>query len=279
MNAPTAMVEAVDIAGDGLTRNGFLDGRFELYQPKKGLRAGSDAMFLAASIPARSGETVVEAGLGTGAAAMALLTRVEGVCVTGVERHTPHAILARRNADLNLMGDRLRVVDADILSARLAELTGAGDSATFDHAMANPPYYEAGRVRDSDTASKATAHVMPPGGLTQWVAKLVRLTRPGGTVTFIHRPEVLPELLGAMEHGCGRLLVLPLLPHERRAASRVLVQGTKGSAAPLQLVAPLLLHDRGGGHTCQSEAVLRGGKSLELENMACGQGRGPRETE
>ena len=58
-----------------LTDDAFLDGKLQILQPEKGYRAGIDAVFLAASIPAVDGETVFEAGIGAGVAAMCLLAR------------------------------------------------------------------------------------------------------------------------------------------------------------------------------------------------------------
>ena len=53
-----------------LTEDGFLDGRLRILQPEKGFRAGIDSVFLAAAIPCAAGETVYEAGIGTGVAAL-----------------------------------------------------------------------------------------------------------------------------------------------------------------------------------------------------------------
>ena len=55
-----------------LTEDGFLGGRLRILQPDKGYRAGIDSVFLAASVPCGPGETALEAGIGTGVAALCL---------------------------------------------------------------------------------------------------------------------------------------------------------------------------------------------------------------
>jgi tRNA1(Val) A37 N6-methylase TrmN6 len=60
------------------------------------------------------------------------------------------------------------------------------------------------------------------------------------------------------------LLVFPLYPREGKSATRVLVQGTKGSNAPIELRPGLVLHDRGNRFRPPVEAVLRHGASLVL---------------
>ena len=52
--------------GEPFTEDRLLGGRVALRQPRHGLRAGLDAVLLAAGIPARPGERVLEAGCGSG---------------------------------------------------------------------------------------------------------------------------------------------------------------------------------------------------------------------
>lgn len=258
-----------DQASPELTLDGFLGRKFQLLQPKKGLRAGSDALFLAASVPAVSGQTVLEAGVGTGAAALALLTRVPKISVVGVEQHPLHADLARQNAELNQVSERLSIIEGDILEPKTAALA-VDVVSSFDHTMANPPYYAPEHSRSSKTASRQAAHFMPPGSLAKWVETLCRLTKPGGTVNFIHRADAAPELLAAMSACLGGLMVLPLCPKDGEPAIRIIVRGTKASSAPMKLLSALTLHDAAGAHTCQSEAVLRSCEALDLDRLAQG---------
>jgi len=54
------------------TEDRLLNGRVALRQPQTGFRAGLDAVLLAAFVPAKPGETVLEAGPGSGAAFLCL---------------------------------------------------------------------------------------------------------------------------------------------------------------------------------------------------------------
>src|SRR2546429_1184927 len=93
-----------------LTEDGFLGGRLKILQPEKGYRAGIDAVFLAATIPCASGETVYEAGIGTGVAALCVLARHPAVHLTGIEGATRYALLCEENSKPNGFRDNLRVV-------------------------------------------------------------------------------------------------------------------------------------------------------------------------
>ena len=50
------------------TDDAFLGGRVQVLQPRKGFRAGLDAVMLAAAVPARAGDRVCELGAGVGTA-------------------------------------------------------------------------------------------------------------------------------------------------------------------------------------------------------------------
>jgi len=89
--------------------------------------------------------------------------------------------------------------------------------------------------------------------------------RPGGTATMIHRADALGEVLSAFAGRFGGLVVYPLYPRQGSSAIRVLVQGTKGSNAPIELRPGLVLHDLDNAFRPEVEAILRGGAGLSLK--------------
>jgi tRNA1(Val) A37 N6-methylase TrmN6 len=85
-----------------------------------------------------------------------------------------------------------------------------------------------------------------------------------GTVTLIHRAETLGKILNSMENKFGDIRVAPLYARTGSAASRVIVQGVKGSRAPMQLLPGLILHEDDNSFTPDAEAVLREGAAWRL---------------
>ena len=57
----------------------LLGGRVSYAQPREGFRSGIEPVLLAAAIPARPGEHVLEGGSGAGAALLCLAARVPGL--------------------------------------------------------------------------------------------------------------------------------------------------------------------------------------------------------
>jgi tRNA1(Val) A37 N6-methylase TrmN6 len=74
MSSPTIK----KLKAQATTTDDFLGGRIAVIQPKAGHRAGSDAVFLAAAVPAREGMHVLDVGAGVGVAGLCLLARVPG---------------------------------------------------------------------------------------------------------------------------------------------------------------------------------------------------------
>jgi len=247
-----------------VTDDGFLGGRLQVLQPEKGYRAGIDAVILAASIPAKAGDLVLDIGAGVGVASLCLAARCSGVNVTGLEIQHKLAEAALENARRNCLDTRVTVVQGSISekAAILADKDVAYGS--FDHVITNPPFYNAEKVWNSPDDSKAAAHALENVSLEEWLRVTCAMAKPKGTVTVIHRADALPDLLKGVEGKLGSLIAFPLWPSAGREANRVLLQGIKGSRAPFRLAKGLLLHGDDGGFTAEADAILRNGVALPL---------------
>ena len=251
-------------APSSLTEDAFLGGRLRVLQPEKGYRAGIDAVFLAAAIPVAAGETVFEAGIGAGVASLCLVARNPAIHVTGIEITARYAMMCEENAKRNGYGQHVRVIHADVREAMRRDLSHMPQHGTFAHAYANPPYFEDGKVTASPSLLKAQAHSFGPGDLDLWIKVMHAMVSLRGTVTLVHRADSLGKILTSMEEKFGDIRVAPLYAREGTAASRVIVQGMKGSKAPMQLLPGLILHGDGSQFTADADAVLREGMAWRL---------------
>jgi tRNA1(Val) A37 N6-methylase TrmN6 len=250
---------------DGVaTLDRFLGGRLSVSQPRHGHRAGSDAVLLAAAVPAKAGERVLDAGAGVGIAGLCLLARVPGLDVTAVDIDPGLCALAEANAARNDFAARFTVVEADVTAPAEALIAKGLAREGYAHVIANPPFHLAGTVRPAPERARALAHVMGDGGLEDWIRSLATFAAPKGRLTLIHRPDSLGLLLKLLDRRFGNLTVFPLFPRAGHAATRVIVQGTKGSRAALKLMPGLVLHEPDGRYTETAEAVLRGGEALKF---------------
>jgi tRNA1Val (adenine37-N6)-methyltransferase len=252
---------AADPAAENVVENGFLDGRVRIRQPVRGYRAATDPVLLAAAVPARPGDAVLDLGCGVATAALCLGARVEGVELQGLELQPGYARLARENAALN--GRALAVHGGD-----LRAMPAALRQRSFDGVMLNPPWHAPAHP-GSPNPGRDIANRRGAATVADWIDAALARTRPGGAVVVIMRAEGLPEILAALGPRAA-VAVLPLAARPGRDAKRVLVRARKGARAPFRLAAPLILHHGaahmadGDDHTAQARAILREAAALDF---------------
>lgn len=217
-----------------LTLDGYLGGRVKAYQPRNGYRAGVDPVLLAASVPAKPGQKVLELGCGVGVASLCLAARVDGLELIGLELQPEYAELAKRNAAFNNVN--LAVVIGD-----LANMPVDLRQTSYDHVLANPPYFQRDKSVEATDGGRETA-MGEDTSLLDWVKAASKRLTPKGTATFIHRAERLQDLLSAMEGRLGSVQVLPLVARTGRDASLVIVRARKRGKAPFRLHDSLVMH-------------------------------------
>lgn len=244
------------ISDTDLTRDAFLGGRLHLWQPRKGYRAGLDPVLLAASVPAKQGQSVLDLGCGVGTAALCLGARVAGLDLMGVERQADYAALARRNG--------LAVTQSDLTA--LPEVLRA---RSFDHVLANPPFFDRTAGRQArDAGREAARGLCTP--LRDWIGVAAKRLRHKGFLHLIHRAERVPDLLSAIQTRLGSPEIWPICPRIGKPAELVLFRARKDGRGDFCLHAPVILH-KGTRHLHDAdsyrpeiEAVLRDGAALAL---------------
>jgi len=249
-----------------ITRDCFLDGRLTLRQLKHGPRTAIDAFFLAAAVPARQGraERVLDAGTGNGSAGLALCSRIKDVHVVGVDIQQELLNLANKNACENTLDHRFTSLQMDITRAGKSPDSYGLVRESFHHVMANPPFHDAQTTRASDNPVTARAYTAAPGELEKWIEFLTAIIAPGGTLTMIHRADMLDDLLKLFSGSFGSVSVYPLFPKEGAPSKRVIIQGIRGSKAPINLLPGMVLHEADGAYTNEANAVLRHVAAIDL---------------
>ncbi len=274
-----------------VTADAFLGGRLMLRQPRRGHRAGTDAILLGAAAAPDFEGLVLDIGAGVGAAGLVLAATRPMASIGLVENDPATAALARENLAFNGMAARGRVFEADVLAPKSRRAAGLVDESA-DLVISNPPFFDPRRARASPDQGRRRAHVMlegaphggrsasgsqialesqfPPEGdaregaaLAAWVAACLALTRPAGSFIMIHRPDSLGVILQALAGRAGGTMVLPIQARGDEPAIRILLRAKKGGRAPLVIAPALVLHEGGAdGFTPLAERIHRGDAAI-----------------
>lgn len=233
---------------DGETLDAFYRGRIRIVQSKKGYRFSVDAPLLADFIRTRPGDEALEIGTGNGVISL-LLSVKPFKRITAVEIQPGLAGLARRNVELNGLGDTIEVVRADLRTY--------DPGRTFDLIFSNPPYIRKSSGCLSASPEKSAAKHELHGGIGEILGKTAEWLAPEGRACFVYPEKRRPDFLAAA--GESGLAVRRLrFVHPRAGEPPNLFLIELGRAARPELMPPLILFGPYGKYTPEADAVFAG---------------------
>lgn len=241
--------------------DGFLGGKISLFQPLDGYRANTDSILLAASVQATEGQRVLELGCGVGAVMLSLMTRINNLNVVGIELQKQYAVLANHNAAYN--GLEAKILECDINS-----IPSAFKNLEYNHVILNPPFFFANSSMKLAQIDKDLAKREQKITLDDWLNVAVKRCCVKGEIVLIHQAARLDQILNTFYNKIGDIRILPICSFKGEKAKRVIVKGKKGSASPLQILPPFIMHqvNRSDGpsrkYTDAAISVLRNGDAI-----------------
>lgn len=244
------------------TFDAFLNGKLKITQPSNGYRAATDPVFLAASVPASSGQSVLDVGSGVGVASLCLGARVSNLRLYGIELQREYFLMSEHNAIENN-------INLKVVNANLNDLPADFRQKSFDHVMTNPPFFVTKTLSKPVAQGKSIANIENIS-LNDWISFSLKRLKSGGSFSIIHLTERLPEVLSSLSAYCGSISIKPISSRKSRPAKRIIVQGIKGSKGPMKLLEPFVVHDGDihnsdkSDYSKSAKNILRFGHPLDL---------------
>jgi tRNA1Val (adenine37-N6)-methyltransferase len=236
-----------DDSGNALetTEDSFFGGRMKVLQPLDGYRFSIDAVLLAAFSAPNALNTIVDLGTGCGIIPLILGYRLPESRIIGIEIQTELACLARKNIEINGLKDRISVIDGDMKSIGINDVSGP-----VDLVLCNPPYrkYRSGRINPHQ--QRAIARHEISATLSDVTNIASRLLGIGGRFAVIYPAERITDLLTAMRAAGIEPKCLQTV-HSRihDPARLLLVSGIKGAKPGSIIQEPLTIYQPDGKYT------------------------------
>ncbi len=207
------------------------------FEQSEHFRLSTDSVLLADFVNIGARRRGADLGCGSGILPLLLLQKSAALHMTGLEINPEAAAVARRNMEINALGERCRVVTGDIRRCRELFTTGS-----FDLVVSNPPYFAAGSGKQSPDADRAAARGETLCSLEDICRAAAYLCRTGGAFCLVHRAERLADILCLLRETGFEAKRLRTVSHSaEKEPSLILVEARRGAAAGLRIMPPLFI--------------------------------------
>lgn len=220
-------------------------GGLKLIQRRDVFRFGTDSVILADFASPKKKDRAVDLGCGTGAIALLMAGHQPTLQVDAVEIQPEIADMAARSVEYNGLGERVRVLNADMRDAW--RTLGAG---AFSLAVCNPPYGRKGAALESETdARRIACHEgdLTPGDVARAASMLLK---NGGRLCVVYPAPRAFEMMTAMQQNhLAPKRIRTVHGVQGRAPKFVLLDAVKGGGEGLHWLEPLVLRYADGSFT------------------------------
>ncbi|MBQ6809394.1 MAG: methyltransferase [Clostridia bacterium] len=235
-------------------------GGLKIYQDSDSFCFGTDAVFLSWFASVKKFTNIVDLCSGNGIVAI-LLSRFgcmkSGVCI---ELNDAQALLCKKSIELNLIEDKLSVINTDL---RLIRKNKILPSACCDLVTVNPPY----SAVNSGTVSQGTksfARAELECTLKDVAEQSAYLLRQGGRLCVVHRPERLSDLICECKNFGLELKRLKFVcAHVEDKPSMILAEFIKYAKSGVTVEPPLIIYDENNQYTDIVNQIYERGNANE----------------
>lgn len=226
-------------------------GGLMLIQKKNRFRYGMDTVLLADFAGVRPDDVTCDFGTGNGILPLLLAGRGKGRAFYAIEVMEEAAELARRNAKLNHMEDRITVIHGDV-----AEAEKKLERCSIDSIVCNPPYSQPSAALASPNEHKATARTQKENTLDSFFHAAYTLLKGKGKICLVYpAPQMLHLLKKLQEHHLEPKQIRMVYPAANKPAKLILVEAVKDARPMLHPMPPLIVYREDGTLTNELKSV------------------------
>jgi tRNA1Val (adenine37-N6)-methyltransferase len=202
---------------------------------------------------------IADLGAGSGIIGFLLASKYPLAQVTLIELQESLVKLAEKNAALNGLDKRVKVVHADVqglFSKKASGKIGSNILHSYDLVVANPPFRKkkTGLISPSDERALARHEIHLP--IAALMKSALSLLVHHGRLCIIHLPERLAEVMDAMrQHYLQPKRLRFVHSNETSEAKMVLIEAVKEGKTGLKVERPLYLYRGDGIYTDEVRSI------------------------
>ncbi len=208
---------------------------------------GMDAVLLSGFVNAKSTDSILDLGTGTGIIPLLLSAKTQSDKICALEIQSESADMAKRSVLLNHLENRITITEGDIKNA--ADIYG---HSSFEIITVNPPYMNNNHGLKNPNQPKAIARHEILCTLEDVISSSKALLKPGGHLFMVHRPFRLAEIITLLTN--YRLepkrmkFVHPFIDKE---PNMVLIEAVLNGNSMIKIEKPLIVYESPGVYTSE----------------------------
>lgn len=245
----------MDDIGSDAERLDYLPGeKLKIYQSPEVFSFSMDAVLLAqyTYLPIQKGR-VMDLCTGNGVIPLLMSKRTKA-WIEGVEIQERLFSMARRSVALNQLDEQITIHHMDLKDT--PQTFGHG---SFDVVTCNPPYMpiHTGMHHHNEHVAIARHEIMCC--LEDVIFTASQLVKPGGRVSFVHRPHRLTDIMTLMrEYKIEPKRIRFVYPKLGKEANMLLIEGMKDGQPDLRLLPPLIVYAENNEYTEELKQIYYG---------------------
>lgn len=202
----------------------------------------------------RTSKKILDLGTGNGVIPL-LLARRSKAKIYGIELQEVSADLAKRNVSLNLLDERIEIINDDMLNHK-----HHFEDEFFDSIVCNPPFFKFSgneeQLNDLDQLTLARHEIsIDLDGIVSVASKLLKQR---GYFAMVHRADRIDEILASFhKYNIAPKRIQFCHSNPVKNAKILLIEGMKSSESSLTVLPPLFTH-KGREYSDEVKKLFRG---------------------
>ena len=238
-----------------ISLDNFIEGKIKIYQPKKGYRAGIDAVLLASCVQVFKKCKILDIGSGTGAISFFIASKYKNVEIVGIEKNFKYYSLSMKSLRINRLKSKIKFLNKDFRHV---------NNMKSDIIVSNPPWFRQNSTYKSNNTLLNVAKIESLK-LDLWIKKvLINLNSTGEYYTIFPYRRI-DEIIKILRMNFKSVKIYPLSSFRSKSPDKAIIYAKRsGKKCNCYEYNRIIIHKKDKGFMKNINGILKKGNSLSL---------------